>query len=114
MTYKCVFFFQIFNNGKLLGYIDGGDKNNSSWMRFIRCARHKQEQNLYAFQYLNKIYYRAYKTIQPGQELLVWYDDIYTQYLGIPYEGIYDMASSKGNFQGSLLDETRYVADRVE
>ncbi|KAK3729595.1 hypothetical protein QZH41_016162 [Actinostola sp. cb2023] len=106
-TIDSSYLWEIFNDGKLLGYIDGGDKKNSSWMRFIRCARHKQEQNLYAFQYLNKIYYRAYKTIQPGQELLVWYDDIYTQYLGIPYEGIYDMASSKGNFQGSLLDETR-------
>jgi hypothetical protein len=52
-------------------------------MRFIRCARHKEEQNLYAFQYMNKIYYRAHKTIEPGQELLVWYDQMYTQYQGI-------------------------------
>lgn len=85
---------QIYKDGQLHGYIDGSQ--SCSWMKFIQCARNKQEQNLYAFQYREKIYYRAYKTIYPGQELLVWYDDLYTQYLGIPYYGIYDMAAVNG------------------
>ena len=65
-------------------YIDGSDENGSSWMRFIRCARHKGEQNLFAFQYNGNIYYRAFKDIPTGTELLVWYDEKYPMYMGIP------------------------------
>ena len=53
-------------------------------MRFIRCARHKQEQNLYLFQFKGRIFYRAFKEIAVGEELLVWYDEKYSQYMGIP------------------------------
>lgn len=59
-------------------------------MRFIRCARNKQEQNLFAFQYLGNVFYRTFKAIRPGEEMLVWYDEKYPQYLGIP-EAIFDM-----------------------
>lgn len=53
-------------------------------MRFIRCARYKGEQNLFAFQYNKEIYYRAFSDIPVGAELLVWYEDTYPQYMGIP------------------------------
>ena len=55
-------------------------------MRFIRCARHGDEQNMFAFQYYGNIYYRAFKDIPTGTELLVWYDDKYPHYMGIPME----------------------------
>lgn len=84
--------FQIFEDGKLSGYIDGSDLNVTSWMRFIRCARRKQEQNLFAFQYLGKVFYRTFKDILPGEEMLVWYDEKYPQYLGIP-AAIFDMGA---------------------
>ena len=61
-------------------------------MRFIRCARRKNEQNLFAFQYLGKVYYRSFKEILPGEEMLVWYDDKYPQYHGIP-RIIFDMGA---------------------
>ena len=61
-------------------------------MRFIRCARYREEQNLFAFQYRGNIYYRAFRDIPIGRELLVWYDDIYHQYMGLP-TGLHDMAS---------------------
>lgn len=64
--------------------MDASDEKVSSWMRFIRCARHKNEQNLFAFQYLGKVYYRSFKAVLPGEEMLVWYDEKYPQYLGIP------------------------------
>ena len=41
---------------------------------------------MYAFQYCGNIYYRAFKDIPPGGELLVWYDEKYPQYMGIPLE----------------------------
>lgn len=78
------YMWEIYENDKLLHYIDGNDENNSSWMRFICCARHRGEQNLYAFQYNKEIYYRAFATIPAGEELLVWYEDTYPQYMGIP------------------------------
>jgi len=78
------FMWEIYENGKLLHYIDGSDESTSSWMRFIQCARHRGEQNLYAFQYNKEIYYRAFATIPAGEELLVWYEDTYPQYMGIP------------------------------
>ena len=90
---------QIFKDDKLAGYVDGSDEKVSSWMRFIRCARHKGEQNLFAFQYLGKVYYRTFKVILPGQEMLVWYDEKYPQYLGVP-SSIFDMGSltAKGKY----------------
>lgn len=92
---NCVhpFNFQIFQNGELTGYIDGSDVKLTSWMRFIRSARHKKEQNLFAFQYLGRIFYRAFKDILPGEEMLVWYDEKYPQYLGIPWT-IFDLAAA--------------------
>jgi len=91
---------QIFKDGKSAGYVDGNDEKVSSWMRFIRCARHKSEQNLFAFQYLGKVYYRTFKAILPGQEMLVWYDEKYPQYLGVP-SSIFDM--------GSLTAQGKYL-----
>ena len=37
-----------------------------------------------AFQYKGEIYYRTFKHIYPGNELLVWYGQEYAQELGIP------------------------------
>ena len=74
--------FQIFHDGEVSHFLDGF--NESNWMAFVRCARHKKEQNLVVFQYHGCIYYRSVKDILPGNELLVWYDNKYTQLLGIP------------------------------
>ena len=52
-------------------------------MRYINCSRTESEQNLVAFQYHGQIYYRAYKKIKIGDELLVWYGDEYARDLGI-------------------------------
>ena len=35
------------------------------------------------FQYRGQIYYRSFKNIHPGQELLVWYGEEYARELGI-------------------------------
>ena len=52
-------------------------------MRYINCSRYEKEQNLIAFQYYGEIYYRTYKNVKPGEELLVWYGDEYARELGI-------------------------------
>ena len=56
----------------------------SSWMRFIQCARYKEEQNMTVFQYCGNIYYRAFRQIPAGRELLVWYDEKYSEFIDIP------------------------------
>ena len=55
-------------------------------MRFVNCAASENDQNLVAFQYQGGIYYRTFKDIQPGLELLVWYGDQYAEELGIKKE----------------------------
>lgn len=76
------YMWEIFHDGEVSHYLDG--YNECNWMAFVRCARHKKEQNMVVFQYHGCIYYRTIKDIPPGHELLVWYDGKYTQLLGIP------------------------------
>ncbi|XP_071094133.1 histone-lysine N-methyltransferase PRDM9-like [Haliotis cracherodii] len=52
-------------------------------MRYINCARTEEEQNLTAFQYNGHIYYKVYKKIGVGSELLVWYGHKFARDLGI-------------------------------
>lgn len=85
------YMWEIYQDGKLSHYLDASDENTSSWMRFIHCARYREEQNLFSFQYCGNIYYRAFREISVGTELLVWYDEKYPQDMGIPLE-VQDMA----------------------
>ncbi|KAL9985994.1 hypothetical protein ACROYT_G000047 [Oculina patagonica] len=103
------YMWEIFRDGKLVGYIDGSNENVSSWMRFIRCARHRGEQNLFAFQYLGKVFYRTFKKILPGQEMLVWYDEKYPQYLGVP-QAIFDLGAVIPRGASSQPDEVIVVS----
>ncbi|KAE8635528.1 hypothetical protein XENTR_v10002650 [Xenopus tropicalis] len=75
-------------DGTLQHFIDGGEPSKSSWMRYVRCARHCGEQNLTVVQYRSNIFYRACIDIPRGTELLVWYNDSYTSFFGIPLQCI--------------------------
>ncbi|XP_078575284.1 histone-lysine N-methyltransferase PRDM9-like [Branchiostoma floridae x Branchiostoma japonicum] len=83
--------WQISKNDKVKYYIDATDITKSSWMRYVNCARNEEEQNLVAFQYYRNIYYRTYKPISPGTELMVWYGNEYAKDLGI-----FEEAETKG------------------
>ena len=80
-------FSQIVKDGKVSFYVNGADVQESNWMRFVNCSRVEDEQNLVAYQYRGEIFYRAYKDIQPGVELLVWYGEQYATHLGINLDG---------------------------
>ena len=69
--------------GRVVYYVNGKDEKYGNWLRYINCSRTESEQNLVAFQYHSQIYYRAYKEIKHGDELLVWYGDEYARDLGI-------------------------------
>lgn len=74
---------QIVKDGKFSHFLDGRDESQSNWMRFVNCSRCEDEQNLVAYQYRGEIYYRTYKSVSPGKELLVWYGESYAKDLGI-------------------------------
>lgn len=76
--------WEIYKDGKLDHFLDGSDRNASSWMRYIRCARNYHEQNMHMVQYGPNIYYCSFKDIKRGDELLVWYENQYEQHFGIP------------------------------
>ncbi|NP_001161634.1 PR domain containing 6-like protein [Saccoglossus kowalevskii] len=77
--------WEVYNDdGEVDYFVNGANERTSSWMRYIRCARSRREQNLCVVQYNGIIYYRVCREIHKGMELLVWYDDRYTQFMGIP------------------------------
>ena len=81
---RIVLTWQIYKDGKFSHFIDGSEEYMSSWMRYIQCARYKDEQNMTVFQYCGNIYYRAFRHIPAGRELLVWYDEKYSEFIDIP------------------------------
>ena len=72
--------------GRTIYYINGKDEHYGNWMRYINCSRVEEEQNLVALQYHGEIYYKVYKQIDVGSELLVWYGEEYARELGIELE----------------------------
>lgn len=79
-----IYMWEIYKDGKFSHFIDGSEEYLSSWMRFIQCARYREEQNMTVFQYCGNIYYRAFRHIPAGRELLVWYDEQYSEFIDVP------------------------------
>ncbi|XP_050051743.2 uncharacterized protein [Dermacentor andersoni] len=73
-------------SGRVRFFVDGADAVMPSWMTYVQCARHEQEQNLDMLLLLHEgsLYYRVTKAIHPDEELLVWYDGELPHYMGIP------------------------------
>nr|KAG5702586.1 hypothetical protein BaRGS_003746 [Batillaria attramentaria] len=68
---------------KTVGYFDTRDENKCNWMMFVRPAANFAEQNLVAYQHGQGIYFTVTKTIEPRQELKVWYAAHYAERLGL-------------------------------
>jgi len=77
------YMWEIMKDGHVAYYVNGKDEDHGNWMRYINCSRVEVEQNLVAYQYHRHIYYRTYKPMEAGDELLVWYGDEYAKDLGI-------------------------------
>ncbi|KAH6946740.1 hypothetical protein HPB50_014816 [Hyalomma asiaticum] len=72
-------------SGHVRFLVDGADTMMPSWMTYVQCARHEQEQNLDMLLLPEgSLYYRVTKAIHPDEELLVWYDGELPHYMGIP------------------------------
>ncbi|XP_048581282.1 uncharacterized protein LOC5518712 [Nematostella vectensis] len=72
------FAWDLLQSGLATSVLDATEESRSNWMRYVTYARDKREQNLTAFQFCGEIYYRTFRTIYPGEELLVWFEDEYS------------------------------------
>ncbi|XP_038591934.1 histone-lysine N-methyltransferase PRDM9-like [Micropterus salmoides] len=66
------FSWEIYRGKDEYEYIDAARESHSNWMRYINCARNKDETNLLAVQYKGSILFHCCRTIHPGDELMVW------------------------------------------
>lgn len=56
---------------------------HSNWMRFVRPARTSTEQNLELNQDGDCLYYITSRSIQPKEELRIWYSKAYADCFGL-------------------------------
>ena len=102
----------MYKDGNLSHYVDGNDTKFSNWLSKIQCARHKGEQNMTVFQYNGNLYYRAFRDILPYTELLVWYDDRYSDSMDI--ERISMAAGCDPLFPKVSGNKTRFMPFRYD
>ncbi|XP_053469272.1 histone-lysine N-methyltransferase PRDM9-like [Ictalurus furcatus] len=84
-------------------YIDAKRETYANWMRFVNCAHNDEEQNLVAFQYRGEILYRCCRPIDPGQELLMWYEEEYPKDQGPTFAYLWNQKCSANEVNNSLL-----------
>ncbi|XP_031563369.1 histone-lysine N-methyltransferase PRDM9-like [Actinia tenebrosa] len=106
--------WEIMKDGKFSHFVDGADEANANWMRFVNCSRCETEQNLVSYQYKGDIFYRSYKQITEGTELLVWYGDKYAQELGIPLENQDDQDDQGESLQCKICRKKFPYANMLE
>ncbi|XP_032631262.1 PR domain zinc finger protein 2 isoform X2 [Chelonoidis abingdonii] len=54
--------------------VDATDPRKGNWLRYVNWALSGKEQNLFPLEINRTIYYKTLKPIEPGEELLVWYN----------------------------------------
>ncbi|KAJ6656837.1 hypothetical protein lerEdw1_003168 [Lerista edwardsae] len=54
--------------------VDATDPEKGNWLRYVNWACSGKEQNLFPLEINRTIYYKTLKPIEPGEELLVWYN----------------------------------------
>ncbi|XP_062862105.1 histone-lysine N-methyltransferase PRDM9-like isoform X4 [Trichomycterus rosablanca] len=92
----------IYKSGNFEKYIDAKKETHSNWMRFVNCARNNEEQNLVAFQFQGSVFYRCCRPIEPGQELLVWYEEEYAR--GVTFDYLWKKKCSANENTKALLE----------
>ncbi|KAF5888694.1 histone-lysine N-methyltransferase PRDM9-like, partial [Clarias magur] len=86
-------------------YMDAKRETYANWMRFVNCARDDEEQNLVAFQYQGGILYRCCRPINPGQELLVWYEEKYAKELSPAFDQLWNRKCSTNEINNAQVQD---------
>ncbi|KAG7316234.1 hypothetical protein KOW79_019775 [Hemibagrus wyckioides] len=93
----------IYKSTQCQKYIDGRREMNANWMRYVNCARNDAEQNLVACRYRGEILYRCCQPINPGQELLVGYEEEYAKALGLTFNSFWKNKCSTNEMTNAQL-----------
>ncbi|CAD7083429.1 unnamed protein product [Hermetia illucens] len=63
-------------------YLDGSDRSQANWMRYVASAYSLSVMNLVACQHQDNIYFYTTRDIMPNEELMVWYCKDFARRLG--------------------------------
>ncbi|XP_061395334.1 uncharacterized protein LOC133330952 [Musca vetustissima] len=63
-------------------YLDGSDRSQANWMRYVASAYSLDTMNLVACQHQENIYFYTTRDIMPNEELMVWYCKDFAKRLG--------------------------------
>ncbi|XP_076007905.1 histone-lysine N-methyltransferase PRDM9 [Genypterus blacodes] len=66
------FSWEIYKGKDEYEYIDAARESHSNWMRYVKFARNEDEKNLVAVQYKGTIIFHCCRSINAGEELMVW------------------------------------------
>ncbi|XP_065332689.1 PR domain zinc finger protein 1 isoform X1 [Cloeon dipterum] len=99
------YFWRIYNDNESYYYLDGCDVSKANWMRYVNPADSAESQNLIACQYKTNIYFYTTKTIQPDQELLVWYCREFAERLNYPLTGGQMLQRIRQQVQNANMDK---------
>ena len=69
--------------GNPLEHIDGEDESKSNWLRWVNCSRSPEEEVMIPFQYENKVFFKTFRDIKKGQEIMYFYGTDYARNLGV-------------------------------
>ncbi|XP_045160195.2 uncharacterized protein LOC123525314 [Mercenaria mercenaria] len=64
-------------------WVDAKDIYLSNWLRYFNTPTSASMENIVAVQHKGEMYYQAFRSIQPGTELLVSYGEAYGEFLEI-------------------------------
>ncbi|XP_037933478.1 uncharacterized protein LOC119668143 isoform X2 [Teleopsis dalmanni] len=78
---KARYFWRIFKDDDFY-YLDGSDRAQSNWMRYVASAYSLSVMNLVACQHQENIYFYTTRDIRPNEELMVWYCKDFARRLG--------------------------------
>ncbi|EDW73001.2 uncharacterized protein Dwil_GK17303, partial [Drosophila willistoni] len=78
---KARYFWRIFKDDDYY-YLDGSDRSQSNWMRYVASAYSLSVMNLVACQHMENIYFYTTRDIMPNEELMVWYCKDFASRLG--------------------------------
>ncbi|XP_060570336.1 uncharacterized protein LOC132728676 [Ruditapes philippinarum] len=70
-------------NGGDVYWTDGTNIAQSNWLRYMNTPITAAMENLIGIEFQERIYYLAFRAIQPRTELLIWYGGSYAQFLGL-------------------------------
>ncbi|XP_067645398.1 uncharacterized protein Blimp-1 isoform X2 [Eurosta solidaginis] len=78
---KARYFWRIFKDDDFY-YLDGSDRAEANWMRYVASAYSLSVMNLVACQHQENIYFYTTRDIMPNEELMVWYCKDFARRLG--------------------------------